>query len=159
MSRLQHGPVVTRRVVWTGAAAAFAALAATGAAQVAREGPVARAMTPPEANEAARDGRVLLIDVRRPEEWVATGIPDGAVALDMREPAFASALSESDGRRPLTAGGADLRGRGPVRAGGGATGRGGDRQRDRRARGDAGVGCGCGLAGRRVAGVSPLRSD
>jgi rhodanese-related sulfurtransferase len=52
----------------------------------------ASALTPPQAHAAARSGEVLLIDIRRPEEWARTGIGEGAVALDMRRPDFEDAL-------------------------------------------------------------------
>ena len=45
-------------------------------------------MTPGEAFAAAASGEVLLVDIRRPDEWQTTGLPEHAVALDMREDAF-----------------------------------------------------------------------
>ncbi|WP_299415423.1 rhodanese-like domain-containing protein [uncultured Sulfitobacter sp.] len=36
----------------------------------------------------ARNGDFTLIDIRRPDEWARTGVPDGAVPLDMRDPDF-----------------------------------------------------------------------
>jgi len=44
------------------------------------------------AYASARDGTVTLVDIRRPEEWAATGIGAGAIPLDMRDPAFAQKL-------------------------------------------------------------------
>lgn len=50
------------------------------------------AMTPVEAHAAAASGDVLLIDIRRPEEWAQTGLGEHAVALDMRRADFVDAL-------------------------------------------------------------------
>lgn len=41
-----------------------------------------------EAHEAARAGRLVLVDIRTPEEWVDTGVPDGAIRLDMTGSGF-----------------------------------------------------------------------
>ena len=38
------------------------------------------------AHRQARDGRILLLDIRTPGEWRKTGVPDGAVALTMHLP-------------------------------------------------------------------------
>lgn len=45
-------------------------------------------LTPREALEAARAGRLLLIDIRTPAEWRDTGLPQGAIALDAEASAF-----------------------------------------------------------------------
>ncbi len=50
-------------------------------------------MTPPEALEAARTGDILLVDIRRPDEWADTGVPEGAVPIDLRREDFAQAVS------------------------------------------------------------------
>jgi rhodanese-related sulfurtransferase len=50
------------------------------------------AMTPQEVHAAALRGEVLLIDIRRPDEWAATGVGEGAAPLDMRRPDFIEAL-------------------------------------------------------------------
>ena len=52
------------------------------------------AMTAPEAYEAAKAGEIVLVDIRRPEEWAETGIAEGAVALDMTAPDFVKQLVE-----------------------------------------------------------------
>ncbi|SLN42503.1 molybdopterin biosynthesis protein MoeB [Roseovarius litorisediminis] len=54
-------------------------------------------MTPPEAHEAAVNGDVLLIDIRRPDEWKKTGIGEGAHPIDMRRKDFVDALLEVTG--------------------------------------------------------------
>ena len=43
-----------------------------------------RDLTAPEALAAAQAGEILLVDIRRPDEWARTGIGQGAVAIDMR---------------------------------------------------------------------------
>ncbi|MEO0772646.1 MAG: rhodanese-like domain-containing protein [Pseudomonadota bacterium] len=50
-------------------------------------------MTPPEALAAARDGTILLVDIRRPDEWADTGVPEGAVPIDLRRDDFAQAVT------------------------------------------------------------------
>ncbi len=48
----------------------------------------AQTMTPQEAFAAAASGEILLVDIRRPDEWETTGLPEHAVPLDMREDTF-----------------------------------------------------------------------
>lgn len=54
-----------------------------------------------EAYELAKAGEITLIDIRRPDEWAATGIPEGAAPLDMRREDFIAELSK------ITAGASD----------------------------------------------------
>ena len=49
-------------------------------------------LTPQEAQAAAKDGRILLVDIRRPDEWQKTGVPEGAVPIDLRRDDFADAV-------------------------------------------------------------------
>jgi rhodanese-related sulfurtransferase len=46
-----------------------------------------------EAHERAKSGKSILVDIRRPEEWKDTGVPEGAVMLDMTAPTFLAKLS------------------------------------------------------------------
>ena len=58
----------------------------------------------PEAFERAAAQEILLIDIRRPDEWRRTGIGQGAVPLDMRDRDFDSrlaALADGDRSRPI----------------------------------------------------------
>ena len=48
-------------------------------------------MSPREVHEAAQQGVVLLVDVRRPDEWEATGIASEAVPIDLRREDFIDA--------------------------------------------------------------------
>ncbi len=69
---------------------------------IAGTGPVAAAgdqnapkvsyMTPDAAHRAALAGEIILIDIRRPDEWLETKVGEGAVGLDMREDDFVPAL-------------------------------------------------------------------
>lgn len=54
-------------------------------------------LTVTEAHAAAKAGRVLLVDIRTPTEWRRSGIPAGAVPLDMRRKDFTNALLELSG--------------------------------------------------------------
>jgi len=65
---------------------AFWLAASQGAAEVAT------AMAPPELKNAVDAGDVLLVDIRRPEEWEATGIAEGAVPIDLRRDDFVAAI-------------------------------------------------------------------
>ncbi|MDA8586661.1 rhodanese-like domain-containing protein [Rhodobacteraceae bacterium] len=49
-------------------------------------------LTPPQLLDAVRKGKVLLVDVRRPDEWRATGIAEGAVPIDLRRRDFVDAV-------------------------------------------------------------------
>ena len=61
-------------------------------------------MSPLQVHQAAVAGEVLLIDIRRPEEWAQTGVGEGAIPLDMRRRDFENALTEAadgDTARPI----------------------------------------------------------
>lgn len=45
-------------------------------------------MTPDIAREKALAGEIVLIDIRRPDEWSETGVPDVALLVDMTDPEF-----------------------------------------------------------------------
>ena len=58
----------------------------------------------PSAFQRVEAGEILLIDIRRPDEWDATGSPKGAQRLDMRRPDFVDALdalAKGDRSRPI----------------------------------------------------------
>lgn len=50
------------------------------------------ALSVADAHAAATAGDITLIDIRRPDEWARTGVGQGAVTIDMRDPAFARKL-------------------------------------------------------------------
>lgn len=45
-----------------------------------------KSISAPEALEAARSGRIILVDIRQPEEWKQTGVAEGAKTIPMRHP-------------------------------------------------------------------------
>lgn len=45
-----------------------------------------------DAYVAARAGKIILVDIRTPQEWAQTGIGEGAIALDMTEKSFVDSL-------------------------------------------------------------------
>lgn len=56
-------------------------------------------LSTPDAHAAAVSGAILLLDIRRPDEWERTGVGEGAVPLDMRRKDFTDALlARTDGR-------------------------------------------------------------
>ena len=52
-------------------------------AGLAAAGPI---LTPPQAYDQAKAGTLTLIDVRTPAEWHETGVPEGAVGINMQDP-------------------------------------------------------------------------
>ncbi|MCK0166731.1 rhodanese-like domain-containing protein [Jannaschia sp. S6380] len=84
---------------------ALLGLGAVSATAVARRDRFAgEEMTPPQALAAARADDLLLVDIRRPEEWARTGIPEGATPIDMRRDDFIevlSGLTGADKDRPV----------------------------------------------------------
>lgn len=56
------------------------------------------------AHQRAMAGELLLIDIRRPDEWAATGTAAGAHRLDLRRDDFLTALDQivdADRSRPI----------------------------------------------------------
>lgn len=58
------------------------------------------ALSPPDARRLVREGKLVLVDIRRPDEWAATGVPQGALAIDMRRADFIEAVKETAGNNP-----------------------------------------------------------
>ena len=63
-------------------------------------------MTPTEAHEKALKGEIVLVDVRRPEEWQQTGLPASGHAITMHQqgPDFVRKLDQAlggDRSKPL----------------------------------------------------------
>ena len=64
----------------------------------------ATALNVADAYAAAQGGEIVLVDVRRPDDWARTGVGQGAVPIDMRRPDFVAAVSEAlsgDRSRPV----------------------------------------------------------
>ena len=95
---------VSRRaaLVGAGAVAVGAAVVATTGGRnlfydVLTEEVDARQIDAPTAHRLAIDGEIVLIDIRRPDEWAATGSGAGAVRLDMRRDDFVAELETITG--------------------------------------------------------------
>lgn len=54
----------------------------------------------PAALEASRAGEAALVDIRRPEEWLQTGMPEGAVGVTWGEPDFVERMRAAVGGDP-----------------------------------------------------------
>ena len=52
------------------------------------------ALSVTDAHARALNSEITLVDIRRPDEWRRTGVPEGGLALDMRRADFAQALLE-----------------------------------------------------------------
>lgn len=81
------------------------ALLATGGAVAAQWYNVlavndAVSLTPQEAHASAAKGDVVLVDIRRPDEWARTGVGEHAVPLDMRRSDFDRILLRHVGGDP-----------------------------------------------------------
>ena len=64
----------------------------------------AAALTPTQAHAAAGNGEIVLVDIRRPDEWARTGIGEHAVPIDMRRSDFEAVLlarTGGDTARPV----------------------------------------------------------
>ncbi len=62
------------------------------------------ALDPVVAHQRATAGEILLVDIRRPDEWAKTGVGEGAVPLDMRRDDFITELDKlvsGDKARPV----------------------------------------------------------
>ena len=57
-------------------------------------------MAADRAYEAATNGKIVIVDVRTPEEWARSGVPRGAIAIDMRSPEFIGRLRSLFERYP-----------------------------------------------------------
>ena len=100
-STLTTAPTPNRRLLLIGGAA-LVVVAGGGYAAWSRDRFAGTELTPPEALEAVRTGEIAMIDIRRPDEWEATGIAEGAHPIDMRRDDFVDALLQvTDGRRDV----------------------------------------------------------
>ncbi|MDA1100918.1 MAG: rhodanese-like domain-containing protein [Proteobacteria bacterium] len=66
------------------AMAAVALMTLVALAASANEVMAQQIIMPGRALEMARDGRIMIIDIRRPDEWQKTGIPTGAKRATIR---------------------------------------------------------------------------
>jgi rhodanese-related sulfurtransferase len=72
---------------------AFLAVAALLALPVPGWAQAPSSLSVREAHEAAKAGRLVLVDIRTPEEWADTGVPEGAIRLDMEGSGFEARLA------------------------------------------------------------------
>lgn len=64
------------------------------------EASAAARLSAPDAHSQAVAGDIILVDIRRPDEWAKTGSGEGANRLDMRRKDFIEALAVlTQGRR------------------------------------------------------------
>ncbi len=57
-------------------------------------------ISPRDAHERAKAGQLVLVDIRTPEEWRDTGVPEGAIRLDLTNPAFEARLAALRAENP-----------------------------------------------------------
>ena len=87
----------TRRTLLAGGCVAVVAAAGIGWGVTARDRFGGAVMDPAAVHRAATSGEVLLLDIRRPEEWDRTGVPEGGRPLDMRRDDFVAAVDALTG--------------------------------------------------------------
>ncbi len=75
--------------------AAATAMAAFPAVAMARNAGV-KLMDPKEVHDRAMKGEILFVDVRTPQEWRQTGVPEGAKPIELA-PTFLAKLNELTG--------------------------------------------------------------
>lgn len=92
MKSVGKNSVVNRRIFLFAAATVASGAIAWGL--LPDPGFAAETLTPPEAHQKAKSGELLLIDIRRPDEWAKTGSGQHAVRLDMRRSDFIEALDQ-----------------------------------------------------------------
>ena len=92
--------IFTRRRFLTGGAtvvlggtAIFAANWFNIGAQAGQDG----TLSTPQAHEAAVSGAIILVDIRRPDEWSRTGVGEGAVPINMLDRDFIDQVSAQVG--------------------------------------------------------------
>lgn len=94
-----------RRLLMLACAAAALSAADGGSGAAADPGAATpSAISADEAHRAALAGEIALIDIRTPQEWAMTGVPEGAERLQLQDPRFGEALLErirSDPDRPV----------------------------------------------------------
>ncbi|QFT94876.1 molybdopterin biosynthesis protein MoeB [Roseovarius sp. THAF9] len=82
-----------------GAGMGIAAAAGVGWAVWSRPQFDGAALSVRDAFEAAKAGDIILVDIRRPDEWARTGIGQGAHPIDMRHAGFIAELDALTGAR------------------------------------------------------------
>lgn len=80
-------------VVVLGGAAVFGANWFNIGAQAGEDG----TLSTPQAHNAALSGAIVLVDIRRPDEWTRTGVGEGAVPISMLDRDFIDQVSAQVG--------------------------------------------------------------
>ena len=80
-------------MVVLGGTAIFAANWFNIGAQAGQDG----TLSTPQAHEAAVSGAIILVDIRRPDEWSRTGVGEGAVPINMLDRDFIDQVSAQVG--------------------------------------------------------------
>ncbi|MEQ6202373.1 rhodanese-like domain-containing protein [Sulfitobacter sp. HNIBRBA2951] len=91
---MQNTKISRRSFLWRGTAlGTFAVGGVTAARWFNVAGSIeGSALSVAQAHSTAIAGDITLIDIRRPDEWARTGVGQGAVPIDMRDPAFVRKL-------------------------------------------------------------------
>lgn len=66
--------------------------------------PVPDVVDAPSAHTAATEGDTVFVDIRRPDEWVQTGMPEGSIGITMQDADFVERVEAAlggDRTRPL----------------------------------------------------------
>ncbi|WP_170426550.1 rhodanese-like domain-containing protein [Ruegeria arenilitoris] len=84
----------TRRWVFLGGGAAIAAGFAIREYRLIPPDYAGGQLSVQDAHQQAVSGDIVLVDIRTPREWRATGVGEGAYPLDMRRDDFEQALTE-----------------------------------------------------------------
>ncbi len=61
-------------------------------------------LTAEEANRLQKEGKLTIVDIRTPMEWMRSGIPEGARPISVQDPGFLQelmTLMEGDRNRPI----------------------------------------------------------
>ena len=92
---------MTRRLLIMGAAVAGVGgtVFASRWFNISAEAGASGTLSAPDAHRAAALREVVLVDIRRPDEWQRTGVGEGAVPIDMRREDFVTALLDATGGR------------------------------------------------------------
>lgn len=97
---MSRSPVLTRRrLLLAGGGLGLIALAGASWSRLSAPPDGVQALDVTQAHARARDGDILLVDIRRPDEWAQTGVAAGALPLDMRRPDFLSVLAAERAQR------------------------------------------------------------
>lgn len=100
MTEIQTTTALPRRRLLLGGGALAVALGTGGVLFARRDRFEGNEITPVEARDAIQSGEIIMIDIRRPDEWDETGVAEGAHPIDMRRDDFVAVLSEiTQGRR------------------------------------------------------------